>query len=529
MNNNSHTKFDFLPKIMTSQHKLLEPAYLRNTRSKFSLNESKMLPLIQRSSIQQQSPNIKQLVVQRLVNSLDFNSRHFGAACDRGFQGLSKFHYSQKFGHSSARLEPLNRNVVTELTDTEDTESIPKEERTYFKKIYKYQKMPILALIKSFEIEWIREFEDEVNKKSTKPLQLTFQMALAILNTHSDPLDFFQKNLQLLERNTVALKQKGLNRLKYKVKQFETEEFQRVIVIKNQSGQGFFRIYYPIIQLYQQEYQHIQTIDLSPQKLYDIVKNNFFEMHSFVEQFDNEKLQLYIQTKQEDGLILQDLIEPQPQQQISQSDIQTGQDNAIQNKIQTGLPVNKELTILIIDQKHEFPEKILTQRWIKQVTNLDNNYYTTDFLPIQILIREKKSQQIIKIYSPTLKELDSIFVLLNSKNMQQILDEYVVPIFDLPPEAFNYKDFKKGTKIQLNIPIITEQPLEITEEQINNGLFNVWTKDIEINNKDLQIIIEPCILEIYDQLKASTIKKVCTSKELTQILSNRYQIGFRLI
>ncbi|CAD8080279.1 unnamed protein product [Paramecium primaurelia] len=181
------------------------------------------------------------------------------------------------------------------------------------------------------------------------------------------------------------------------------------------------------------------------------------------------------------------------------------------------------------DQKHEFPEKILTQRWIKQVTNLDNNYYTTDFLPIQILIREKKSQQIIKIYSPTLKELDSIFVLLNSKNMQQILDEYVVPIFDLPPEAFNYKDFKKGTKIQLNIPIITEQPLEITEEQINNGLFNVWTKDIEINNKDLQIIIEPCILEIYDQLKASTIKKVCTSKELTQILSNRYQIGFRLI
>lgn len=34
--------------------------------------------------------------------------------------------------------------------------------------------MPILALIKSFEIEWVREFEDEVNKKSTKSLQLSF-------------------------------------------------------------------------------------------------------------------------------------------------------------------------------------------------------------------------------------------------------------------------------------------------------------------------------------------------------------------
>lgn len=34
--------------------------------------------------------------------------------------------------------------------------------------------MPILALIKSFEIEWVREFEDEVNKKANNPLTLSF-------------------------------------------------------------------------------------------------------------------------------------------------------------------------------------------------------------------------------------------------------------------------------------------------------------------------------------------------------------------
>ncbi|CAD8111172.1 unnamed protein product [Paramecium sonneborni] len=533
MNNNSHTKFDILPKLMTTQHKLLEPAYLRNTQSKFVHNESKMLPLLQRSSIIQQSPNSKQLVVQRLVNSLDFSSRHFGAACDRGFQGLSKFHYSQKFGHSTTRLEPLNRNLIAELTDAEDTESIPKEQRTYYKKIYKYQKMPILALIKSFEIEWIREFEDEVNKKSTKPLQLTFQMALAIFNTHSDPIDFLQKNLQLLERNTVALKQKGLNRLKYKIKQFDTEEFQSVVVIKNQSGQGFFRIYFPIIQLYQQEYQHIQTIELSPQKLYDIVKNNFFEMQSFVEQFNLEKVQQQIQ-KSEDNFILNDLNETPLLQQtrltdIKQDQIPISEDNNLQIKVQTGLPINKEIGILIINEKHEFPEKLLLKRSIRKVVSFDNIYYTTDFLPSQILIREKKSQKIIKMYSPTFKELDSIFVLLNKISMQQILDQNIIPIFDMLPESFDYKDFKKGTKIQLNIPEITEKPLEITEEQINNGLLNSWTKEIQVNNKNLQIIIEPCMLEIYNQLNCSTIKKICTSKELTQVLSNRYFIGFRLI
>lgn len=83
---------------------------------------------------------------------------------------MSKYHYSQKFGHSAVRLEPLNRNIIAELTDAEDTDEIPKDERAYYKRIYKFKNMPILALIKSFEIEWVREFEDEVNKKSTKSL-----------------------------------------------------------------------------------------------------------------------------------------------------------------------------------------------------------------------------------------------------------------------------------------------------------------------------------------------------------------------
>jgi hypothetical protein len=68
------------------------------------------------------------------------------------------------------RLEPLNRNIIADLTDAEDIECVPKDERTYYKKIYKFKTMPILALIKSFEIEWIRDFDDEVNKKSSKPL-----------------------------------------------------------------------------------------------------------------------------------------------------------------------------------------------------------------------------------------------------------------------------------------------------------------------------------------------------------------------
>lgn len=80
---------------------------------------------------------------------------------------------------------------MTELTDAEDTEEIPKDERTYYKRIYKFQNMPILALIKSFEIEWVREFEDEVNKKANNPLSLSFYHALAILNTHKEPIEFF--------------------------------------------------------------------------------------------------------------------------------------------------------------------------------------------------------------------------------------------------------------------------------------------------------------------------------------------------
>ncbi|CAD8093643.1 unnamed protein product [Paramecium sonneborni] len=562
MNNNSNTKLDILPKLITSYHKLLEPTYLKNTQMKVNLNESKLLPIIQRSSMMQPNVSSKQLIVQRLISNLDFSSRHFGAACDRGFQGLSKYHYSQKFGHSAAKLEPLNRNIIAELTDTEDAEEIPKDERTYYKRIYKFKNMPILALIKSFEIEWIRDFEDEVNKKSTKSLQLSFQTALAIFNTFPDPLEFFQKNLQLLERSSVALKQKGLTQLKYRVKNFEQEEFQRLIIIKNQSGLGFFRINFPTIQLYQQEYSHNQTIDLSPIRLYEIVKNNFFEMATIVEQFDMEKFQLYLSDQENKG-ILQQLDEPQiksnnniikiEDKQSQQQDLELKSQKQIQNteeqnQVQQELlqkleqeqikqqeqvlicnTVNTELTIIIIDEKQEFLEKILQKRWIKKVVPKNNIYYTVDFLPFQILVREKRSQKIIKMYSPSLKELDFIFLQLNHKSLLQILNDQVQITFDMPPEAFDYKDFKKGTKISFLIGEITETPLEVTEEQINNGLLNSWTKDIEVNNKDLQIIIEPCMLEIYNQLTSSTIKRSCTSKELTHILEKRYSIGFRLI
>ncbi|CAD8101083.1 unnamed protein product [Paramecium sonneborni] len=571
MNNNSNTKLDVLPKLMTSYNKLLEPAYLKNSQIKMNQNESKLLPIIQRSSMMQPNVSSKQLIVQRLISNLEFSSRHFGAACDRGFQGLSKYHYSQKFGHSAAKLEPLNRNIIAELTDTEDAEEIPKDERTYYKRIYKFKNMPILALIKSFEIEWIREFEDEVNKKSSKSLQLSFQNALAILNTFSDPLEFFQKNLQLLERNSVALKQKGLTQLKYKVKSFEQEEFQRLIVIKNQSGLGYFRINFPTIQLYQQEYSHNQTIDLSPIRLYEIVKNNFFEMTTIVEQFDFDKFQLYVSNQNKE--IQEQLDEPnikqnsnilkaeeqQPSIQNQQQDkngeqesqkqlqnieqtknqyqeqdqVQTQQQQQEQGKQQEYNLLNNisntDLSIIIIDEKQEFPEKILQKRWIKKVVPKDNKYYTVDFLPFQILVREKRSQKIIKMYSPSLKELDFIFLQLNSKSLFQILNDYVLITFDMPPEAFDYKDFKKGTKISFQIGEITESPLEVTEEQINNGLLDSWTKEIEVNNKDLQIIIEPCMLEIYYQLTSSTIKRPCTSKELTHILEKRYLIGFRLI
>lgn len=66
------------------------------------------------------------------------------------------------------------------------------------------------------------------------------------------------------------------------------------------------------------------------------------------------------------------------------------------------------------------------------------------------------------MYSPTLKEFDSIIHLSNSMTMLDILDNYLETNFDLPPEAFSYKEFKKGTKLKMNLPEIAEAPLEIT-------------------------------------------------------------------
>lgn len=66
--------------------------------------------------------------------------------------------------------------MVAELTDGEDVEEIPKDERHFYKKIYKHENMPVVALVKSFEIEWMKE--NEVNKKTSKSLILSFHLAL---------------------------------------------------------------------------------------------------------------------------------------------------------------------------------------------------------------------------------------------------------------------------------------------------------------------------------------------------------------
>lgn len=42
---------------------------------------------------------------------------------------------------------------------------------------------------------------------------MSFHTTLSILNSFANTLEFFEKNLQLLERNTVSLKQKGINHL----------------------------------------------------------------------------------------------------------------------------------------------------------------------------------------------------------------------------------------------------------------------------------------------------------------------------
>lgn len=51
------------------------------------------------------------------------------------------------------------------------------------------------------------------------------------------------------------------------------------------------------------------------------------------------------------------------------------------------------------------------------------------------------------MYSPTLKELDAIIHLTNTMKMLEILDNYLDLSFNLQPEDFAYKDFKKGTKV----------------------------------------------------------------------------------
>ncbi|CAD8161169.1 unnamed protein product [Paramecium octaurelia] len=530
--NNHSTQIEILPKLITNQQKLLDPNHIRNTQQRHSQNESKILPHLERRSVIQ--GNSKQMAVQRFMYSFDYNTRNFGTSCDRGFQGLSSYHLSQKFGHIGTRLQPVEKNIVADLTDGEDVEEVKKDERLFYKKIYKFNQMPVLALIKSFEIDWIKEKDDQVNRKLSKSLILNFYTTLQILNTHQDYIGFFIKNLQLLELNTVALKHKGLHQLKTKVSKFSNEEFQVPFsIVSNQTGQGYFKIHHPKLEIYFQDYQYVQIISLSPQKLYELVNNNFFQVAEIVSEINvdftllKNKLfqQIENQVKVEQKIEQKVQIQQQNSQQIS-----IPQKIESQQRVLVTKPTIPDLAIIINEKKSEFPQKILSKRMIKCVAQKDpKTYYCVDFLPIQFLIKEKVSQKTVKLYSPSFQEFNEFLTQLGSKNVKQVVDEYLITTFDLQPEDFDYKEFKKGTQISINFPTFSEQNLEITEEHLNNGLLSIFMKQIEINNKDLQIIMEPCSFGIYNQLTCTTERRTCTSKEITNILQKKYQVKFQLI
>lgn len=48
-------------------------------------------------------------------------------------------------------------------------------------------------MVKSFEIDFVKEFDDEPDKKNSK--LLGFSTALEIYNSHQDPINFFSKYL----------------------------------------------------------------------------------------------------------------------------------------------------------------------------------------------------------------------------------------------------------------------------------------------------------------------------------------------
>jgi hypothetical protein len=47
------------------------------------------------------------------------------------------------------KLRPLERSVI-DVTEGDEIEVVPKEERDHYKRIYKHENMPVLAMVKTF-------------------------------------------------------------------------------------------------------------------------------------------------------------------------------------------------------------------------------------------------------------------------------------------------------------------------------------------------------------------------------------------
>lgn len=89
---------------------------------------------------------------------------------------------------------------------------------------------------------------------------------------------------------------------------------------------------------------------------------------------------------------------------------------------------------------------------IKKVCKLNNLMYTVNFTPSYVVVREKVSGMIVKTGNITLRQFSNLLKLLDTKTMPEILLDHVNVVVDLPPESFDYKDFRRATTVTINIP-----------------------------------------------------------------------------
>ena len=121
--------------------------------------------------------------------------------------------------------------------------------------------------------------------------------------------------------------------------------------------------------------------------------------------------------------------------------------------------------------------------------SFEGENYIVNFCPTKVLVKEKVSNRIVKLAFPNFENFSGVLSYSNNHSLEYFCSNAIQVEANMDSLELRYEMFRKNMKITVDWPA-PNLDVEIGEVAMENGIFQLWSKEIELNNKDFIVELQ---------------------------------------